>query len=308
MQGDLEKFLQRFPLDITMDSGVKYGNSRYSGGVYGRIGSYVDAFGCERRMLEDGVAGEVKDPRIKTKTDLDDYELPVELLDGADFSGQLEAYKSTDLFVCGGTLVSPFERMQFLRGTEQLFIDIATEDPIFFRLREMLHEFFLLDIKMMSERAVDGVLFVDDWGTQRSLLISPEAWRKFFKPMYREYCEIIRASGKFVFFHCDGYIEAILDDLVEIGVDALNAQLFIMDAEKIGAKYARKLTFWGDLDRQGSLSFGTEDEVRADVRRLLKAVAPVKKTGFIAHTEWETTIPYANIAAAYDEFDRSWLN
>ena len=302
---ELDRFYSIFPLDITMESGASYGASRYSGGVYGRIGSYTDGFGCEREMLEDGVAGEVKNPRIKTGADLDAYRLPWEILDDAVSTGQLEYYHSTDLFVCGGTLVSPFERMQFLRGTERLFMDIASEDPMFFRLRDMLHEFNLKDVKYTCSLALDGVLFVDDWGAQRSLLISPAAWRKHFKPMYKEYCDIIHRSGKYVFYHCDGHIEEIFEDLVEIGVDALNSQLFIMDMESIGKKYAGRVKFWGDLDRQGALSFGTEEEVRADVRRLKNAVMPIKKTGLIAHTEWETTIPYVNIAAAFDEFEKN---
>jgi hypothetical protein len=301
---DYDKFLALFPLDITMESGFNYGPSRYSGGVYGKKGSYTDSFGCEREMLEDGVAGEVKNPLIKSSDDLDRYRLPWEILDDAEYAGQLDYYNSTNLFVCGGTMVAPFERMQFLRGTEPLFIDIATESPLFFRLRDMIHDFNVRDIKLMSAQALDAVLFVDDWGSQQSLLISPASWRRFFKPLYKEYCDIIHKSGKYVFYHCDGHIEAIFDDLIEIGVDALNAQLFIMDMEALGKKYAGKITFWGDLDRQTTLSFGTEDEVRASVRRLKKAVMPQKKTGLIAHTEWETTIPFRNMVAAYEEFDK----
>ena len=219
---ELDRFLTMFPLDITFDSGVNYGKSRYSKGEQGYKGEYTDGFGCTREMLEDGVAGEVKNPIIKTAADLDNYLLPWELLDEAVCEGQLERYKQTKEFVIGGSQVSPFERMQFMRGTEQLFLDIATEDPIFFRLRDMLHEFFLRDLRFMGAQALDAVLMVDDWGAQNALLISPQTWRKLFKPMYKEYCDIIHKAGKYVFFHCDGHIEAILGDLAEIGVDAIN--------------------------------------------------------------------------------------
>jgi len=87
-------------------------------------------------------------------------------------------------------------------------------------------------------------------------------------------------------------------------VDAFNSQLFCMDIEKLGEKYAGKITFWGELDRQGILPFGTEDEVRASVRRLGKAFFRPERTGLIAQLSWETATPMSNVVAAYDEFDK----
>ena len=200
--------------------------------------------------------------------------------------------------------IRPFERMQFLRGTEQLFIDIALEDPIFLKLKEMLHEFYVRELKLLASLALDAIVFIDDWGTQKSLLISPAAWRKHFKPMYKEYCELIHKAGKFVFFHSDGYTEEIYGDLIEIGVDAYNSQLFCMDIEGLAEKYKGKITFWGELDRQNILPFGTEEEVRDSVRRIKKAMLTPKRTGFIAELSWETVTPLSNVIAAYDEFDK----
>jgi len=303
-QEELNRFWKMYPGDFTGPAGIHYGNSRYFGGEPYRKGKYIDSFGCEWEVMEDGVAGEVKNPVIKTQADLDSYKLPWEMLDEMTYSGQTQAYKETDLFVLCGSNVRPFERMQFLRGTEQLFIDIVTEDPIFLKMKEMLHEFYVRELKMLAQLALDGINFMDDWGTQISLLISPEAWRKHFKPMYKEYCDIIHKSGKYVFFHSDGHTEAIYDDVVEIGVDAYNSQLFCMDIEKLAEKYKGKITFWGELDRQNILPFGTEEEVRESVRRIKRAMLTPKRTGFIAELSWETVTPLSNVIAAYDEFDR----
>jgi hypothetical protein len=84
---------------------------------------------------------------------------------------------------------------------------------------------------------------MDDWGTNRSLLINPQTWREIFKPLYKEYCDIIHSTGKYAFFHTDGHTEAILGDLIEVGIDAINAQLFCMDIEEIARKHKRKVTF-----------------------------------------------------------------
>lgn len=303
-QDELDRFLQRFPTDLTYPAGIHYGQSRYTRGEPYRVGRYTDEFGAIWEVMEDGVAGEVKDPIIKSMDDLDRYRLPWEMLDGADYSGQAEAYKQTDKFVIGGTFVRPFERMQFLRGSQQLFIDIALEDPVFLKMKEMLHEFNLREMRQMAAQAVDAVSFMDDWGAQHSLLISPATWRKHFKPLYKEYCDIIHAGGKFAFFHSDGHTEAIYDDLIEVGVDAYNSQLFCMDIEKLGAKYAGKVTFWGELDRQHILPYGTEEDVRESVRRLGRAMLSKKRTGFIAECSWETVTPLANVLAGYDEFNK----
>ena len=150
---------------------------------------------------------------------------------------------------------------------------------------------------------VHGVQFMDDWGSQTALLISPARWRELFKPLYREYAAILRKAGKYVFFHSDGHIRAILPDLIEIGVSALNSQLYCMDIEEIGSTFAGKITFWGELDRQHIQPFGTPTEVRAAVRRIRRALDR-NSGGVIAHTEWGKLDPYENIDAMFDEWQR----
>lgn len=301
---ELDKFRSLFPGDITGPTGLHYGKSPYSKGTPYVRGSYVDEFGAKWEVYEDGIVGEVKEPIIKNMNDLDKYRLPWEILNGMDSSDQLEAYKKTDKFVTMGTFIRPFERMQFLCGSENLFIEIALESPLFLRLKDMLHEFNIKQAKLAASQAVDAVSFMDDWGSQRSLLISPAVWRKHFKPMYKEYCDIIHAAGKYVFFHSDGHTEAIYDDLIEIGVDAYNSQLFCMDIEMLGKKYANKITFWGEMDRQKILPFGTVEEVREGVRRLKKAMLFKKRSGMIAQCSWETLTPLENVIACYDEFNK----
>lgn len=301
---ELDRFYERYPEDIAHASGLKYDKSPYFKGEPNKKGSYIDEFGCEFHSAEDGVCGEVKKGLIQTMTDLDNYKMPWEMLEGADFSGQTEAYKSTDKYIIAGTYTRPFERMQFLLGTEELFMYMAEEDPMFLKLREMVHEFNLEEIKMVAAQAVDAVSFMDDWGSQNSLLISPATWRKFFKPMYKEYCDIIHAAGKDVFFHSDGCIESIYEDLIEVGMNAVNSQLFCMDMEKLGEKYAGRIAFWGEVDRQYTLPMGTEEDVRKAVRRMGNSLLKKGHTGLIAQLSWETLTPLKNVLAAFDEFEK----
>jgi uroporphyrinogen decarboxylase len=108
----------------------------------------------------------------------------------------------------------------------------------------------------------------------------------------------------FVFMHSDGNIESIYPDLIEIGVDALNSQLFCMDIEKLGEQYAGKIAFWGEIDRQWVLPFGTTEEVRNAVKRVARVLLKNKRTGVFAQCEWGVKDPKENIRAVFEEWDK----
>lgn len=299
---ELEEVLSKYPPDFTAPK-YRYGISRRAKGKPNMTGEYIDAWGCVWKVAESGVVGEVKDPPLKDWSALKNYQLPWELLEEADLSEVNKSCAETDKFVKVGTEVRPFERMQFLRGTENLFLDLAYGVKEIYSLRDMLHEFYIKELEMWAKTDVDGVSFMDDWGTQNSLLISPKLWREFFKPLYKDYCEILKSHGKFVFFHSDGHIEAIYPDLIEIGIDAINSQLFCMNIEELGRKYRGKVTFWGEIDRQYILPFGTVEEVRSAVRRVRKAL-DTGRGGVIAQCEWGLKDPKENIEAVFEEWNR----
>ncbi|MGC9396986.1 MAG: uroporphyrinogen decarboxylase family protein, partial [Anaerolineae bacterium] len=205
-------------------------------------------------------------------------------------------------FILAGTTVRPFERMQFIRGSEKLYVDLAYGTAELFTLRDMLHEFFLRELELWIATDVDAISFMDDWGAQNRLLISPEMWRELFKPLYADYVNLIHSAGKFAFMHSDGHIAAIYPDLIEIGVDALNSQLFCMDIEALGQAYRGKITFWGEIDRQSLLPFGTPDDVKAGVHRVRRALDD-GSGGVIAQCEWGNDVPMENVEAVFE----AWL-
>ena len=301
-QPELEKLTNLFEWDFTGPD-ADLGVSRYSDGIPYVVGSYTDQYGNLWEVAQDGIVGEVKRPVISDYADLKNYEMPHEMLENADFSRVNAGCAATDKFVLAGTLVRPFELMQFMRGTETLYIDLALEEPGVYELRDMVHQLFLRELHMWAATDVDAISFMDDWGTQKSLLISPDMWRSFYKPLYKEYCDIMHSAGKYVFFHSDGFIEEIYPDLIEIGVDAINSQLFCMDIERLGREYGDYITFWGEMDRQHILPFGTEADVRAAVNRVATAMFRSKQpTGVIAQCEMGGVEPLENIIALYDEW------
>lgn len=300
-RNEYEAIRSRFEWDFG-EPGGKYGNSGRAKGNCNQVGDYIDEWGVVWTNAEPGVAGEIKKPILADASALAHYHLPWELLEQADFSMVDEICAKSTLFMKAGTLVRPFERLQFLHGTENLLVDLAYGTPEVLGLLRQLHEFFVRDMEMWAKTAVDGIAFMDDWGSQNALLISPAMWREIFKPLYADYCRILRKAGKFVFMHSDGDIREIYPDLIEIGVHAINSQLFCMDIENLAAKYKGKITFWGEIDRQYLLPFGKPEEVRHGVRRVRRALDD-GQGGVIAQCEWGINDPMENIAAVYETWN-----
>ena len=160
----------------------------------------------------------------------------------------------------------------------------------------MLHEFACKEIELWAETEVDGVAFRDDWGTADGLLISPEMWRELFRPLYREYCKILHAKDKFVFFHSDGNILDIFGDLVKVGVDAIHCQLHLMNVERLAKRYRGRVTFWGGMDRRRLQEPGTAEEFREAVLAIRRAL-DYGGGGVIAQCQWDPGVRLQTVAA-----------
>lgn len=266
-------------------------------------GIYVDEWGCEFVNLLKNIMGEVKTPQIQDyAADLDKVRPPWAWVD-IDRDEVNRSCAATDCFVAALAPIRPFERMQFLRGTENILKDILRRPDGFMKLRDMVHEWACALLTKWVQTDIDGVVWYDDWGSQTNLLVRPKLWREIFKPMYADYVKIIHDAGKFAFMHSDGYILDIYEDLIEVGVDAINSQLFCMDIEEIGRRFAGRITFWGEIDRQGILPFGTEEGTRAAVRRVARALYD-GNGGVIAQCEFGPEAKPHTVRAVFDEWDR----
>ena len=151
---------------------------------------------------------------------------------------------------------------------------------------------------------MDALHLADDWGTQISLLISPDMWREYFKPVYKSFVDIGKAENKFMLFHSDGFIESIIEDFIDIGVDSINSQIFCMNIEELAKKYHHKIAFWGEIDRQYLQVFAEPEDIRAGVRRLADAFFKYGKTGFIAQCVYTKGAKEENKQAEWDEWEK----
>ena len=108
-------------------------------------------------------------------------------------------------------------------------------------------------------------------------------------------------SGKYAFMHADGFITDIFPDLVEIGLDAVNAQLFCMDIEDLGRRFSGRITFWGEIDRQHILARGTRNEVFAAVERVRRALD--RRGGVIAQCEFGIGAGPGNVFSVFEAWE-----
>jgi len=282
---------QRYPGDF---AGAPYRDPLAFPQAYTK-GAHVDPWGCEWVMLQEGIAGEVKRSPLDDYDRLSSYPWPLDAVEqGWEETAAGIAAQREQFIVAGG--FNAFERMQFLRGPVNLYLDLADEDcSAVYELRDRLFAFYRQYVERWVTYDVDAVNFSDDWGSQRSLLISPAKWREFFKPKYQELFDIVLNAGKRIFLHSDGYIAAIYPDWIELGVSAINSQVWCMGLETL-RPFAGRITFWGELDRQHLLPHGTPAQIRQAAQSMVDAF--YRNGGLIGQCEVDHLTSLENIETA----------
>lgn len=290
-----------FPDDIVHVGAKLSSPTIVSGDMYG-VGEYTDEWGCRFENLFYGVVGEVKRPLVTGEfwEDASAVHIPEELL-GFDIGEVNAKCATTDRFTLAGCCPRPFEQLQFIRGTEALYMDLMDPPPGMLDFIEKMQDFYRRLMIKWARTDVDGLMFMDDWGSQKSLLINPRIWRELFRPLYQQYIDIAHSHGKKAFMHSDGYILDILPDLTEMGLDAINAQIFCIGIEKLSG-FRGKLTFWGEIDRQDLLVNGTPEQLRAAVNLVFDTLW--QDGGCIAQMEFGPGAKPRNVRTAFEEWNR----
>lgn len=188
----------------------------------------------------------------------------------------VERYGKTHV-IFGALYQTIFEAAWLLRGMENLLVDMKVNKDFAQELFDRLLDYSLVAAGEMIAQGVDVLWLGDDFGTQRAMLISPGMWREFIKPRYARLIAACQARNRSlkIAYHSDGYIEPIIPELIEIGVDVLNpVQPLSMDPAGIKRKYGGRLSFWGTVDVQHTFPFGSAADVEREVRERLRTVAP----------------------------------
>lgn len=177
----------------------------------------------------------------------------------------------SDRFYLASLVLSGFTTMTLIYGFEAVMTSLLTDIEHLSRLADLVFGFEEAIIKQIPAYQYDGVAFFDDWGTQNALMISPDLWRRFFRPRYERQFTAVHEAGMYVYFHSCGYYPQIIPDLIDIGVDLLNiSQPNLYDIESLGREFGGKVCFVCPVSYQTTGITGTRDDIYSDVTRLVE--------------------------------------
>jgi len=266
-------------------------------------GRNIDDFGTMWYVEWMGVCGIPVEWPISDLSKVDEYPWPEDFTagppSGRQYSGHMCGYD--DRWYARGAWITTFEQLQQLRGMENFLMDLATESKEMVRLMDDLLAFNLRWIDKWTTLEYDGLHFADDWGAQHSLMIKPAKWRRIFKPRYAEMFKRVHDAGMDVWYHADGHINDIFDDLIEIGVDVINCQVPVIGHDWIAANVRGKVAIRTDIDRQHVMPFASPAGVKEEVHRTFEACG-TPDGGIIACGEVGPDVPLENIRAMYEAF------
>jgi uroporphyrinogen decarboxylase len=254
----------------------------WANSYYQQEGDYVDEWGIAWRSVNYTTpfgTGRYTEPMghpLAEEREIDHYKAPDPHRPQLYQEAQrvIEKFKD-EYWIVGVTVTTIFETATALRGYMQILKDIVASPELFERLLEIPYRYHLAAARRLVEMGVDMIWLGDDVGGQTNMLISPSHWRKFLKPRLASFIYELKAINPQVnvAYHSDGAIEPIISDLIEIGLDVLNPiQPACMDPSQLKKRYGNNLCFWGSIDEQHTLPFGTPAEVKAEVLLRLKTL------------------------------------
>jgi uroporphyrinogen decarboxylase len=280
--------------------------------VPGRPGAYRDEWGAVWTKPETGPAFISDHPLAGaiTAEDLERYPWP-DPEDPERYAGLKEQARTlkeeTDFAVIGVFPRPVVSLSQFLRGYDHFFLDMGLNRPVLESLMDRILEVDLgIGRRILTEigQYVDLMFVHDDLATQRSLMFSPDHYRRIVKPRHRQICNLIKTrSDAKIIFHTDGAVFPILEDLVEIGVDALNpvqTSAQGMEPDRLQEAFGDRLCFWGAVESQRLLPHGTLGEVRAGVKDLIEALGKGGNCVLAAVHNIQDDVPPQNIVAMFE--------
>ena len=276
----------------------------------------ADIWGVRRRPVSYG-AGEYMEidryplAEARTLDDLRHHAWPrPEWFDYSVLPGRIAALQADGEFATIVYNGNPFETSWYMRGLERMMTDLALDADF---ARELLarvtdfHVEFFRQVLAAGRGRIDLIFTADDIGGQEGLLMSLDMWERFLKPCHVRLNQAIHEFGAKAVYHSDGAIMEAVGGLIDMGIDVLQALQFDarrMDPAILKALHGRRLCFAGGVSVQKTLPFGTSEDVRREVRRLISVLGA--GGGYIlgpSHAIQAGTPP-ENVLALFDEAAR----
>jgi len=215
---------------------------------------------------------------------------------------QVAKLKAENQFVCGG-IENPFKRLWHLRGYENALMDYASDPDLVNAIYDPL---FALSSELavrMTRAGVDMIKVVGDVAMQDRVIMKPELWRRIDKPRWAKFISTCRAINKdlFFFFHSDGKLTDLMDDLIEVGFNVINPiQPECMDPFEVKKWWGKRITLHGCISLQRTLPFGSVADVRAEVEGLIRGCGQDGGLVLMPSNVIQPDTPIQNIVACYE--------
>lgn len=241
---------------------------------------FRDAWACVWLTSMDGIEGVVVEHPLDNWARFDSFSPPNPLVHGdrgpagwESARREIEEKKEKRIhsigFVPHGFL---FMRLTYLRGFQNLLIDLVEEDPRLLRLIDMLTAHNRTIVDQWLSMGVDVVNFGEDLGTQKAPIISPAMFRRWIAPAYKALMQPCRDAGCHVVLHSDGYIMDLVRDFMDAGVTILNPQDLCNGIDNLAREVKGRMCIQLDIDRQKIVPFGTRNDIfdliEEEVRKL----------------------------------------
>ena len=304
-----EEILDRY--DVDTRSLPLLGNSRPTEEL--PDGGFRDEWGVVRKQSDArGHFMDVDNPLDGDRTldDLEKYPWP-DPLDPGYTDGLAEAaaklHSETDCAVILSLPVGPTHLAQWLRGYETWMMDLATNSDLYEALMDKVTGLWERTAQRMLDAAgsnADILFFGDDVAYQQGPMVRRETYERHIKPYQRRVFDVLRSHGGKIVYHSCGSVISLVEDFIELGVDALNpvqVSAAGMDTAVLKRDFGDRIAFWGGIDTQQVLPRGTPDDVRREVRRRLRDLAPGGGYVLCPVHNIQREVPPENIEALYQE-------
>ena len=212
---------------------------------------------------------------IQTAAEVKDYKFPDLSLPGR-FDDAIELVKKyhTQYFIIGDIEATIFTLVMQLVGMEKLMMDMALGEEYLQPLIKVCTDFQIENGLKLIAAGVDAIWVGDDFGGQTGLLFSKKMFRELWKPHYKRMCDTFKKANPEItlILHCDGAVSELMDDFIEIGFQVFNpVQPGVPghDPEDMKSGWGDRMAFWGAIDQQELIPFGTDEELEKDIQSLL---------------------------------------
>jgi uroporphyrinogen decarboxylase len=208
----------------------------------------------------------------------------------------LRRYRGDTLVICPG-YNGIFERAWQLAGFEEFMMALSLSPSAAEHLLDEITEF---KVETACQVVAAGFLCGhsgDDFGSQSGPLMSPATWRRFFRPRWQRVWDVYKAAGLPVIHHSCGDVTPLIPDMIEMGLDMLEPVQPVMDLKLLKREFGKHLSFWGGIDTQRILPYGTPDDVRRHTTEVIRTLGAGGGLLIAPSQEIMPDVPVENIVA-----------